>query len=151
MMKVLVVQPELCTGCRICEIACSFSKTRSFNPAESRIKIVKIEEEGIDFPLTCLHCEDAPCVENCPVGAMWRDGSAVVLDRDLCLGCKVCLMVCPFGAITLKNGKPIKCDLCGGDPFCVKVCPTGAIIFEDETRVRRKKAREYIKKVVEVV
>ncbi len=147
-MKLIFVQPELCTGCRICEVACSFIKTKKFNPAESKIKIIKVEEKGIDLPSMCLHCEDAPCMDICPVGALKRKHNSVILDENVCLGCRMCLMVCPFGGIDIGIGKPVKCDLCNGDPFCVKVCPTGAIKYEEELKIRLGKSREYVKEIV---
>lgn len=121
-----------------------------FNPAISRIKIIKIEEEGIDYPSVCLHCEDPPCVKICPVDALWREDGKVVFSRDVCIGCKMCVTICPFGAIALENGKIIKCDLCNGDPFCVKHCPTGAIRYEESALARALKGLEYAKNIKDI-
>ena len=59
-------------------------------------------------------------------------GAKVVLD-DVCVGCKVCTIACPFGTINYvqDTGKVQKCDLCGGDPACAAACPTGAITYVD--------------------
>ncbi len=129
--RVLLVSPELCTGCRLCELACSFQHFREFAPSRSRITVVRKEEEGLDIPVVCLQCEDAPCVAACPTGALWKEDESglVAYDFDRCIGCKVCITACPFGGIGWdpKSGSVIKCDWCGGDPQCARICPTGAI------------------------
>ena len=71
----------------------------------------------------------------CPVEAIVynaKTGSKDVLD-DICVGCKVCTIACPFGTVNYNHdsGKVIKCDLCGGDPECAKACPTEAITYVD--------------------
>ena len=126
----ILIYPEKCTGCRICEMICSFTKAEAFSSYRSRVRILKIEEEGIDLPMMCLHCEDPICSDVCPVGAIWKEESGLVkLDSSLCRGCHACMFVCPFGAISIDDGYMVKCDLCGGDPQCVKWCPTEALEF----------------------
>jgi len=123
--KVMIVNPILCTGCLECELVCSINKTGIANPADARIKITKNIEEGICLPITCRHCDPAPCAEECPTEAISRDleTGAMVIDYDECISCEQCLMACPFGAMQLSSGGDvIKCDLCGGDPLCVKFC-----------------------------
>jgi carbon-monoxide dehydrogenase iron sulfur subunit len=123
--KAIIVDPILCTGCLECELVCSLAKTGVVNPANSRIKITKIKEEGVYLPVVCQHCEKAPCESACPTRARTRDPKtgAIVLDQDLCIGCKICLTACPFGATQLSaEGEVIQCDLCGGDPKCVQYC-----------------------------
>ena len=71
----------------------------------------------------------------CPVEAITLDkatGAKIVAD-DICVGCKVCTIACPFGTVNYNqaSGKVIKCDLCGGDPECAKACPTQAITYVD--------------------
>jgi len=71
----------------------------------------------------------------CPVEAIVVDavtGAKNVLD-DVCVGCKVCTIACPFGTVNYRSdtGKVMKCDLCSGDPWCAKACPTGAITYVD--------------------
>jgi len=111
----------------------------SDDPPQSRVHLVPVGQFGI--PLQCRHCEDAPCIAVCPTEAIHRleDGGPVLLDQDRCIGCKFCLLACPFGVISLsRNGKAmIKCDLCaerteaGEQPACVSGCPTGALRFEE--------------------
>jgi len=151
MEKVFSIDPSLCTGCRYCEMVCSFMKERKFSPMLSRVKIIKIEEEGIDIPMLCMHCEDAPCKVACPVRAISRnDVGAIVINPDICIGCRACIIVCPFGAIKFdtKRGTLLKCDLCDGDPMCAKYCPTKAINFVVADREDLIKRRIYVEKMV---
>jgi len=135
----IVFNPSLCTGCRACELACSFYCEGIFAPSKSRIRVVRMDWEGIDVPLGCEHCEDAPCMLVCPVKALYRDEStgAVLIDYDTCIGCKECMVACPFGAIHFDREKGIvyKCDLCFGDPECVKWCFTKAIEWVEDVEV----------------
>ena len=73
MAKVLMIDYEKCTGCRICEQVCSVKHEGVSNPARSRIKIVKWESEGRYVPVGCQQCESAPCMAICPVQALFRD------------------------------------------------------------------------------
>jgi len=68
----------------------------------------------------------------------------VTIDYDRCIGCRMCMAVCPFGAISLDSarGRPIKCDLCDGDPLCVTFCAYGALLYVDETDCTTRKQRE---------
>jgi carbon-monoxide dehydrogenase iron sulfur subunit len=83
------------------------------------------------IPWTCLHCEQAWCLEVCPAGAIGRSAStgAVEIDAEACAGCKMYLLACPYGAIRFDAQARVarKCDLCGGDPQCVKFCISGAL------------------------
>nr|VFJ53733.1 MAG: Fe-S-cluster-containing hydrogenase component 2 [Candidatus Kentron sp. FM]VFJ54287.1 MAG: Fe-S-cluster-containing hydrogenase component 2 [Candidatus Kentron sp. FM]VFK10208.1 MAG: Fe-S-cluster-containing hydrogenase component 2 [Candidatus Kentron sp. FM] len=135
MQRFLHIQPQKCTGCLQCEMACSLDNEGVFNPAKSRIKVFVFHNEGQFAPFTCTQCHDAWCMNVCPVGAIQLDrntGAKVVIEPQ-CVGCKVCTIACPFGTINYNRdtGKVIKCDLCGGEPECVKACPTGAIGYID--------------------
>jgi len=133
MRKVLIVDVDLCTGCGLCELACSFEKTGEFSRTNSRIRLFVWEETAECVPILCYQCEEAPCITVCGVpGAIKRDPKtgAVVIDETKCIGCKVCMTVCPYGGIGLdREGRIIKCDLCGGEPKCAEVCPRNAIIW----------------------
>jgi carbon-monoxide dehydrogenase iron sulfur subunit len=135
MLKALKIEPELCTGCLQCELACSYENEGVFNPAKSRIKVFAFHEQGRFAPYTCTQCAEAWCLHACPVEAIVYNpltGSKDVLE-DICVGCKVCTIACPFGTVNYNHdtGKVIKCDLCGGDPECAKACPTQAITWVD--------------------
>ena len=73
---------------------------------------------------------------------------AKVVDDDICVGCKVCTIACPFGTVNYNQstGKVIKCDLCGGDPECVKACPTDAIGYVDADQTGLEKMRAWAAK-----
>jgi len=135
MEKALVLDAGKCTGCEQCEIACSMENEGVSNPAKSRIKVFNFHDEGRFVPYTCTQCDDAWCMQACPVDAITvsADSGAKVVSDALCVGCKVCTIACPFGTVNYNpaSGKVIKCDLCGGDPACAKACPTGAITYTD--------------------
>lgn len=135
MQRALLVGSRKCTGCRQCEMACSFVKEGTFNPAKSRIRVFDFHEEARFVPYTCTQCDQAWCKTSCPVGAITIDAAtgAKVVQSNRCVGCKVCTIACPFGTINydVDSGKVMKCDLCAGDPACAKACPTGAITWVD--------------------
>ncbi len=143
MAKVLVVNQEKCTGCRLCEMVCSVKHTGSVNPARTRIRIAKWEPEGIMVPVVCHQCADAPCVAVCPTGARSRDEELgrTVVEHHRCIGCKTCVAVCPFGANAWDpvSHEVINCDFCDGDPQCVRFCLTGALSYVEENQINQKK------------
>ncbi|MBN8875536.1 MAG: 4Fe-4S dicluster domain-containing protein [Rhodospirillales bacterium] len=86
----------------------------------------------------CKHCHNAPCLEACPTGALFRtEFDTVVVQQDICNGCGYCVPACPFGVVDLNplDGKAHKCTLCydrlkgGLEPACAKACPTDSIQF----------------------
>lgn len=133
MEKVLFVDPEKCTGCKICEFVCSLYHENEINPIKSRIQIISWEIEGIDIPMVCQQCEDAPCAAVCPTHAIYRDQQtgAMLVKEEACIGCRMCINVCPFGGSSINpdTGEVIKCDLCGGEPKCVEFCSTQALEY----------------------
>ncbi|NWG04625.1 MAG: 4Fe-4S dicluster domain-containing protein [Syntrophaceae bacterium] len=154
--KVLVVDQEKCTGCRQCELVCSVYHTGSSNPSRSRIRVVKWEHEGIYLPLICNHCEKAYCLEVCPTKACHREpelNHRVVIDKNLCIGCKTCIMACPFDHpfFDVKEQVTVKCDFCDGDPQCVAFCYAKAIMFLDADTIQIPKKREAANKVLESI
>jgi Fe-S-cluster-containing hydrogenase component 2 len=135
MTKKIYIDPVKCTGCRTCELVCSIKNEGLVNPALSRIQNVPLKNKGQRIPTLCLQCETPFCVSVCTVGALKKDpGTDIVKhNEDLCIGCRVCFMACPFGGIGIKpgNGRIFKCELCGGDPECVKACEDEAITYDE--------------------
>jgi Fe-S-cluster-containing hydrogenase component 2 len=134
MTKLLVVDTDRCMGCGLCEMACSFKHTGEFSRTASRIKAYRWEKRCDTVPLVCYQCEDAPCIKVCGVaGAITRDAktNAVVINKQLCIGCKLCMFNCPYGAIDYYAHQLVKCDLCEGDPECVKYCSVKAITWAE--------------------
>jgi carbon-monoxide dehydrogenase iron sulfur subunit len=133
MTKILNIVPQKCTGCMQCELACSWVQTGMFQPSRSLIRVNVFDEEASYAPYTCLQCDEAWCMSACPVNAIAVDnttGAKVVMDQ-LCIGCHLCTIACPFGTVftTPHTDKATKCNLCGGDPACATACPTAAIEF----------------------
>lgn len=141
--KVLFLNPELCTGCRTCEMVCSLDKEGECNPAKSRIKVLTLLKDGIDIPAFCQHCEYAPCLDVCPINAVKRnrETGAVEINSEVCIGCRACMLVCPYGALRLDLNRRVmvKCDLCGGDPKCARFCITKALTYERQDVLETKK------------
>ncbi len=149
-MKRIYADERFCIGCRLCEVHCFVSHSKSKrivkayrterDTVQSR---VKVEDSGIaTFALQCRHCDDAPCLEACMTGAMRRDEAtgAIICDEDKCVGCWMCVMVCPVGAVSPGKGEnrkkaASKCDLCGMKwddcPPCVANCPNMALKWEE--------------------
>lgn len=151
MQKVVSVNPERCTACRICEIACSFHHHGEINPAKSRIRVNLFHEDFFFYPSVCNQCDDAWCVNICPNYALKKDHETgvVTVDETRCVGCRMCIQACPFGAMGYDSEKHIaeKCDLCGGDPECVKNCFYGALEFKPPTTIVALKSRGFAEKI----
>lgn len=141
------VREEVCIGCRLCEIYCIVQHSKSkdiikaFKEEQPRplSRVLVEEQRPVSFALQCRHCDDAPCVAACITGAMTKDEEtgAVMHDSDKCVGCWMCIMVCPYGAVQRDlSGKKVvsKCDLCLelAVPACVKNCPNEALVLQDE-------------------
>ena len=125
--KILKVYKELCTGCQLCEMMCSLKHTGTINPALARIRVGYSQKVPLPFPIICHHCEDAPCMDSCPVPeAMYIDENtgAVLINDEECTQCFACVEACPFESILIGPNKEIlKCDLCEGEPVCAEYCP----------------------------
>lgn len=142
-MKYLFFYPEKCTGCKQCAIACSLKHFGECNPKKGAISILRDEFERYEAQFVCLQCEDPECVAVCMKNAITKDSDDIVrIDEDKCIGCRMCVIACPYGGALSFKGHIIKCDLCDGEPVCIKYCSTDAIVYEEETEEimeRRKK------------
>lgn len=130
MTKKLAVVPELCSGCRMCELVCAIEHFGVNNTKKSAVRVlVAYPHPVMRLPIVCSQCKVPVCADACPVGALTRKNGAVHLDTAGCITCFKCVEACPFGAIYAHSEveHPIKCDLCGGQPKCVEACPKGAI------------------------
>lgn len=150
-MKSIFVNVERCVACKSCEIACALNRSslskrlpEAISETPSPISRVRVEDTDAEggFPVQCRHCADAPCLDACPAKALYRDATGLVLLSDeRCIGCWMCVMVCPFGAPQpfRHYRKMIKCDQCIGmdAPSCVDSCPTHALLFLDPEEIAR--------------
>ncbi len=161
-MKKILIMLDRCVGCKACEIACAAEHAKSDDIVEavkerprpiSRISVregVKLKDEEREpaygqsrergreknvYPIRCRHCEDPKCVEACMSGALEKKEDGTVIHKpDECVGCWMCIMSCPYGALIrdVKNQIVLKCDLCEDreTPACVEACKTQAIIYQ---------------------
>ena len=133
MSRMIVVDPDKCTNCRMCELACSLVTTGAFAPAQSRIRIHAFPEEFKYIPLTCFQCAAAPCAKVCPAGALVQGNGLVGFVKEACIGCRMCMLACPFGVISFDSAEGViaKCDTCGGEPECVTFCTPRALEYRE--------------------
>ena len=150
MYKFVNVDFNKCTGCRICEYACSMEKNKSFNPTRSRIRVVRIYPHT-NAALNCRLCEDAPCITACPRKALSRSevNGVILVEDQLCNGCGWCIKSCDFGAIALDPKPTVKiCDLCAdreAGPACIEWCPEDALEMMTTSMVSQKARIEAVK------
>ncbi len=160
--KVLVHDATLCTGCMRCMTTCSTYNFGATSFTKSRIQIIRHEghaitrmdepDELIFQPMTCQQCDKPRCQDFCPAHALDRDPKtrAMKVNYDRCLGCRQCMVVCPFGAMRYDTTrrKIFKCELCEGDPQCVKMCPQGALQFLPKDIANLPKINTLSKKMI---
>ena len=155
----LLITPELCIGCRACQVACkswnqlpgdktvnsgSYENPNNLNPhLYNKIRYMEVPSEKdplrwLFVNQRCMHCEDAGCMKICPSpGALYRTAEgAVAFNQDRCIGCRFCSAGCPFDIPRYdERGKVTKCHLCFDRiankmaPACAKTCPTEAIKY----------------------
>jgi len=160
MNRFIVAEPKKCIGCRTCEVACVLAHAgeagvASLSPISFAPRLHVIKGMTVSTAVTCRHCEDAPCVNVCPSGAIIYSHNSVQVLQERCVGCKTCMVACPFGAmdvitvpvtkqfggVSVKNGvkaQAHKCDLCDNNatgPACVAVCPTKALHVADRSTI----------------
>jgi len=146
------VDSTRCTNCRTCEIACKDANNAGVGRRMRRVRTF----EGGEFPaifaynisMSCNHCEDPACVQQCPAKAYAkRESDGVVIhDPEKCIGCRYCTWVCPYGApqYDQNEGRVWKCNFCveeldrGETPACVSACPLRAIEFGPLDEITKK-------------
>lgn len=174
MGKGVLVDLNRCIGCRACQVACkqwnqlpseeTTNRGTIENPPQrsastfTKMHFTELEYEGkfrwVFNKTQCMHCQDAGCKAACLVGAFQKtDDGAIIYDDRRCIGCRYCMMACPFGVPTFmwESRWPWirKCTFCadrqggGLEPACVTTCPTGALKFGDREELI-KEARERI-------
>jgi carbon-monoxide dehydrogenase iron sulfur subunit len=154
--KFVSVDPSKCTGCGICEYACTLEKEENtLNPIRSRIRVVRMTPM-FNFALACRSCEDAKCVTACPEKALSQSENTGILmiKEKKCKGCDWCIQACPHGGITINSdtGVAAACDLCGGDAKCVEFCPEEAlelVCTDEEADTRFNEALEKLPAEIE--
>ena len=139
-MKRVYVNEEWCLGCHLCEYNCAFANSGMKDMAQLKGKPIfpRIHIEGDDkitYAVSCRHCTDTICVMSCIAGAISKKHGVVVIDKNKCVGCLTCVLVCPYGALTPgETGIMQKCELCTtnsrGEPACAAGCPNHAIVYE---------------------
>ncbi len=162
----MVIDLKRCVGCYACQLSCKAE--HGTPPGVFNTRVLKREEgtyptvRQLFLPVQCNHCEDAPCIEACPTGASfkWEDDGIVDIDTDKCVGCRACMMACPYSNRYYNDGAQhyhergptayerarssshpknvvMKCNFCrdrvraGKQPACVENCPTVARYFGD--------------------
>lgn len=132
---VLMYYPERCTGCKYCEIVCSFLHFDVIDLNKAHIRTVFNAETGEFEAVVCQHCEDPVCAASCPVDAITKDEKTgwVKIDPLKCVGCKNCNYACPLSIpwFDKEHRVSAKCDFCdpirNGKPICVEFCSPKAL------------------------
>jgi carbon-monoxide dehydrogenase iron sulfur subunit len=147
--KFVSVDPSKCTGCGICELACSQEKNEQ-SPLRSRIRVVRMTPM-FNFALSCRACQDAKCVKACPEKAISQEESTglLMIDERKCKGCDWCVQACEYGGITIQSdtGIATACDLCKDTPQCIEFCPEEAIELVDSDEAAEKRFSEALEKL----
>lgn len=151
MNRFIMADADKCIGCRTCEVACAVSHQEfvTANDFMPRIRVVK--GDSYTTAVGCHQCEDAPCANVCPTGAIRRSDGAWLVEQAQCIGCKSCMVACPFGAMQVRlegnRAQALKCDLCAhreGGPACVEACPTHALSCVDPARLRAERLHNLV-------
>ncbi|MDR2820359.1 MAG: 4Fe-4S dicluster domain-containing protein [Desulfovibrio sp.] len=161
MHEYIQVVADRCRACRRCEMACIAAHhgitikeaTKRRDELVSRAKVVKTDL--FKASLRCHQCDPAPCCAICPTGALRQANGSIIMHEELCAACKMCIAVCPYGAIAMETiGMPgvsgdepetmaqrarrevaVRCDMCEGwreengkrITACVEACPARAL------------------------
>jgi len=131
MKKTLIVNADLCIGCRMCEAVCSLVHYGAIGISHARLKVVRYDSAAFFNPVVCMQCEVPSCAAVCPSKAISKDPETgvVKVSKKKCTGCKMCLTACPFGVMNFVKDAAVKCDHCGGNPSCVEFCQAKALTY----------------------
>ncbi len=142
MRSMLIANYDVCTGCRACELACSYEKEGAYNPRFARLRVTRSPDGLWSDVIVCAQCENPACLRVCPSGAIKRDDATgvVLIEPERCSGCGLCATHCHRQIIKLypqgEGHKAYKCDLCDGRAPCAEACLTGALLlFREEGQV----------------
>ena len=142
----LVLDVDKCCACGACAVACMDQNDIDVAHMAPFRRVADFELHGkyLYTSVSCMHCDDAPCIQGCPVGCLRKDPvtNLTVYDNTNCIGCHSCAMACPYGAPSFRptgakrpREKVEKCNGCierikaGLQPACVHSCPTGALTW----------------------
>jgi formate dehydrogenase iron-sulfur subunit len=162
--KAILYDATQCIGCLQCEEGCAKenglpydegvkNEKRTSDHKYTFVSVKKGAGEEKYMRRLCMHCEDPTCVSVCPVGALEKTKlGPVTYDADKCMGCRYCMVACPFGVPKYEWTKAIprvrKCIMCservaaGKQTACAEACPVGATIFgERETLLAEARRR----------
>jgi Fe-S-cluster-containing dehydrogenase component len=143
--KGMLFDATKCIGCLMCEAACNNVNGLPEGVAYTDVYTPE-SATGVFAKHQCLHCNEPACVEACIVGALTKTPEGpVVYDSYVCIGCRYCMVACPFGVPQYDWDKTIpyirKCTFCatrqaeGLEPGCVGICPTGALEFGERNEL----------------
>ncbi len=152
MKKTLIVNADLCIGCRMCEAVCSLVHYGAVGISHARLKVLRYDNVAFFNPIVCTQCEVPNCASVCPSKAISKnpETGVVKVSKKKCTGCKMCLTACPFGAMAFVDGVAIKCDHCGGQPSCVEFCQAKALTFGDPNDISGAKRVSLSNKLLEI-
>lgn len=160
MQMAFYVNQQVCMGCKTCQVSCKDKNDLKVGQLWRRVYEVEgggysvvgdavySDVQAYYLSISCNHCQDAPCVKNCPTGAMTKraEDGIVFVDQSLCIGCRYCSWACPYGAPQFNpdSGKMRKCDFCldlqqkGQSPACVEACPVRALEYGPLDELQKK-------------
>ena len=156
----LVLDVDKCCACGACAVACMDQNDIDIAHMTPFRRVADFELNGeyLYTSVSCMHCDDAPCIQGCPVGVLRKDPvtNLTVYDNTNCIGCHSCAMACPFGAPTYNRfGKMQNCDGCaerlshGLEPACVRTCSLGALKVYTEEEYAKVHTERSLRKIAE--